>query len=149
AYVNSDGHCFTWEPQGKSGPQPAGDVGAEVNQLAFSPDGHRLACANNDFTVTVWDLTTGQRTHKLKGHLCFVSSVAFSPDGKRLASGSDDWTSRLRDLATGLTTLTLKGHQGRVLTVSFDTDGQQLLSTSEDGMARVWPAPKKEPPSKE
>jgi WD40 repeat protein/serine/threonine protein kinase len=113
-----------------------------VNDLAFSPDGKLLASGNQDFTITVWNIETGQLVHTLQEHMCFVSAVAFSPDGKRLASGSEDWTVKLWDLDTGLSTITLEGHTGRVLNVSFSPDGERLASTSEDGTIRVWQAPR-------
>jgi WD40 repeat protein/serine/threonine protein kinase len=141
-FVTGDGKGWIWAPDGTAKPQSFGDVGTGFNQMAVSPYGKLVAFANDDYTVTVWDVAAKKllHDHPWQGHMCFVSSVAFSPDGKRLASGSEDWTIRIWDIDTGLTTLTLKGHQGRVLTVGFDADGQQLASTSEDGTARIWAA---------
>jgi WD40 repeat protein len=58
----------------------------QVNGVAFSPDGRRLASASPDQTVRVWDAATGQELLTLKGHTSHVNGVAFSPDGRRLAS---------------------------------------------------------------
>ena len=75
----------------------------EVNSVAFSPDGQRLASASRDGTVKVWDVATGQESLTLKGHPLGVRSVAFSPDGRRIAStGVFDglvklWDARLLD----------------------------------------------------
>jgi WD40 repeat protein len=139
AFVIGDGTGLLWKLN-ESQPREIGSVGASINQAVLSSDGKLLALANDDYTVTVWDVTTKRLVHTLKGHMCYVSSVAFTPDGKRLASGSEDWTIRIWELDTGLTTLTLKGHTGRVLSVGFDATGQRLVSTSEDGTARVWEA---------
>ncbi len=78
--------------------------------VAFSPDGHLLAYADNDRSVKVWDATTGRRVHTLHGHSAAAYAVAFSPDGQTLASAGDDKTVKLWDVATGQELLTLKGH---------------------------------------
>jgi WD40 repeat protein len=56
--------------------------------VALSPDG-RLLAASGDY-VMVWDVTTGQELHTLRGHTGLIRSLAFSPDRRRLASGSLD-----------------------------------------------------------
>jgi WD40 repeat protein len=67
--------------------------------LAFSPDCKFLAQARTGHDIVLWDLTTGQETGHLKGHLGDVSALAFSPDGKRLSSGSSDTTALIWNLA--------------------------------------------------
>lgn len=52
-----------------------GHTGA-IMELCFSPDGaHMYTCAT-DTTVAVWDVPTGTRIKKLKGHAGFVNSVS-------------------------------------------------------------------------
>jgi len=68
---------------------------AQVNTVAFSPDGKTLASGSYDNTVRLWDVQTRQELATLKGHDAYVSSVAFSPDGKTLASGGWDNTVKL------------------------------------------------------
>ena len=82
--------------------------------MVFSPDGKRLASANEDQTVKLWDAMTGQEILTLKGHTGDVLSVAFSPDGKRLASASLDGTIKLWDAGTSQEILTIKRTEGQL-----------------------------------
>jgi WD40 repeat protein len=64
--------------------------------VAFSPNGRRLATAESEGTLQLWDATTGQPFGAfLEGHTGPVLGVAFSPDGRRLASAGTDSTVRL------------------------------------------------------
>jgi WD40 repeat protein len=68
-----------------------------VLNIAFSPDGERIATASDDRTVKLWDARTGMETLTLRGHTASTLCVAFSPDGYRLVSGSIDHTARVWD----------------------------------------------------
>lgn len=66
-----------------------------ATDMAFSPDGTRLAIANSIFGIWLYDVETGLELTLLTGHTDSVTSVAFSPDGQTLVSGSFDQTIRL------------------------------------------------------
>ena len=86
------------------------DYKAEVNSIAFSPDGSRIVSGSDDKTVRVWDTLTGQPAlPPLEGHEASVWSVSFSPDGTRIVSGSEDCTARVWDAVTGKLDLLLMG----------------------------------------
>ncbi|MGH7138032.1 MAG: WD40 repeat domain-containing protein, partial [Pirellulales bacterium] len=62
------------------------------HEVAFSPDGERLATACDDGAVRLWDVKTANLLSIFEGGgLC----VAFSPDGKYLASAGNDNLVRL------------------------------------------------------
>lgn len=66
-----------------------------VEDVAFSPDGARLATASFDRTVWLWDSATGDQLLVLHSPIATVSSVSFHPDGTRLASTGPDGTVRV------------------------------------------------------
>jgi WD40 repeat protein len=124
---------------GKARRTLTGPDGADVEGVAFSPDGRLLAMALDDETAVLWDAATGERTAVLKGHDGRVRHVAFAPDGKTLATaGSRDRVVALWDAATGKRLATGEGHTADVSAVLFAPDGKTLLSVGGDGTVRVW-----------
>src|SRR5262249_12821408 len=120
----------------------------QVSDVAFSPDGQRLASAGHNMGEMVKgsDAQTGQELLSLK--VPSADSVAFSPDGKRLAYSSNPWDDtkndwgaaevKVCDAQTGQELLTCKGHTSYIGSVAFSPDGQRLASASVDGTAKVW-----------
>ena len=101
-----------------------------VDSVAFSPDGTRLASGSADKKIILWDTKTGKALQTLEGHKKSVLSVAFSPDGARLASASADHTIILWDAKSGKALQTLEGHKDSVGSVAFSPDGARLASAS-------------------
>ena len=114
---------------------------AEVNSVAFSPDGERLASAGGDGTIKVWNSRTGEVVQTLDANTDFVYSVAFHPDGKHLAAAGADREVRVWDLTTGKTVFTCPGYggayYGTAYGVAFSPDGRRLAAGS-DGAVKIW-----------
>uniref|UniRef100_H3HAX5 Anaphase-promoting complex subunit 4 WD40 domain-containing protein n=1 Tax=Phytophthora ramorum TaxID=164328 RepID=H3HAX5_PHYRM len=62
--------------------------------VAFSPCMRYVATGSEDRAAYIYDIRTGRRLVKLKGHSDVVTSVAFSPLHPQLATGSCDGTVR-------------------------------------------------------
>jgi WD40 repeat protein/serine/threonine protein kinase len=106
--------------------------------VAFGPDGSRIATANTDGTVTLWDAGTGNTIRTYWGHTSTAFSVAFGPDGSRIASAGSDGTVRLWEAETGRELATFRGHRRKVSCVRFHPDGTRLASASADRTVKFW-----------
>ena len=113
-----------------------------VTTVTWSPDGKSLASADDDETVRIWDVSTGQ-CRSLTGHSSYVMSVAWNNDGTKLASGSFDETVRIWSVGSAGTfecESTLSGHSDYVRAVSWSPDGTMIVSGSDDDTIKVWDA---------
>jgi WD40 repeat protein len=105
----------------------------DIFTLVFSPDSRLLATAANispddpEFTVKLWDVTTGQELFTLQGHQDAIHGVAFSPDSRWLASASMDTTVKLWDVQTGQLLHTLQT-QAELFDVAVSPDGSLVAA---------------------
>lgn len=80
---------------GATGKELRKAVGLDVNGLAFSQDGAKLAAAGHDGDVLIVDVASMKTVSVLKGHERTVRSVCFLPGSQVVASASFDMTVRL------------------------------------------------------
>lgn len=114
--------------------------GAELRQLVWSPDGTRLASADEHEMNFVWDPHRGDLVAALEGHTNDVLSLQFSPDGTRIATGSFDETARVWDAANGDLVSVLGSHGDTVGSVTWSPDSSRVATASDDGFVRVFKA---------
>jgi WD40 repeat protein len=60
---------------------------AEVNDLAWFPDGSQIASASSDKTVQIWNTGTGTAVLVYQDATKNAMAVSWSPDGARIAAG--------------------------------------------------------------
>lgn len=86
----------------------------------------------------MWDISSGQCVHTLRGHNDEILDVCYNSTGSRLATASADGTSRVFNTMTGACQSILIGHEGEISKVTFNPQGGRLLTASSDKTARLW-----------
>ncbi|KAB8210423.1 WD40-repeat-containing domain protein [Aspergillus parasiticus] len=113
-----------------------GDHSSAVDRVIFSPDCQRLASIDEDWTITLWDIKSGERLYSLDGGRSWVC-IAFSPSGTKLASSSGNLL-QVWDTTTGTLQQELKGHKNKITAVAFSPDESFIATGSIDAKVRIW-----------
>jgi len=149
ATVGQDNMVRIWDTQtgdlllsfvGHSGEGDAGNFLYGISDVAYSPDGSRLATAGTDGIAKVWDAATGEELLILAGHTDGLHSLAYSPNGRFIATSSDkeDTTVKVWVAQTGEEIYTLEGHPQRVWGLDFSPDSARLATSGWEGVVKVW-----------
>lgn len=67
----------------------------DVNALAYTPDGRRLATVSVDGACTIWDVATSAPVGLVRRHSGACTCVEFIDDGRQLLTSSMDGTVRI------------------------------------------------------
>ncbi|WP_322487610.1 serine/threonine-protein kinase [Chloroflexus sp.] len=103
-------------------------TGSQVRSITFSPDGKWLLAGYDDYTVGVWEASTGEHVTSLRGHESTVRTVAWSPDGKLAATGSDDETVRIWRTDNWQPLQTIQHPGCPIESIGFSPDGRYLAT---------------------
>lgn len=118
-------------------PVPMDHLRAAVNEVAFSPDGGRLAVAAGRHAY-VYDVPGRKQSARLEGHASEVSSVAFAPDGTALATAGMDGAVRVWDVASGRERASYDWGLGKLRGLAFAPDGMTAAVVGDKSKVVVW-----------
>ncbi len=104
----------------------------------LSPGG--LGVATTRGTIAqLWDASTGNLLHTLKGHSSLVTDAEYSPNGLELVTVSDDHMGRIWNVRSGRPLRKLVGHSLPVHFGSYSPDGHWIVTAS-NLAAGLWNA---------
>jgi len=112
-------------------------------QIAFSPDGTRLAVASLDGLPQIVDVNSGEVIQTFPGHTFPAVGLAYSPDGSLLATGNSFtgevivWDIASAEALLTLTTIAADRSYG----LDFSPEGDRLVTAGEEGLITVWEIP--------
>lgn len=109
----------------------------QIRQLAYSPDGGRLAAVGHDGMVTIWNMQKGEPEQRWRAHETSAFSLAFLGQQK-LVTGGGSGEIKLWDLSGPKELQSFVGHDGKVMGLAVSPDGRLLASGAVDKTARIW-----------
>jgi WD40 repeat protein len=134
-----EGKALVWDAAAPLRPPAVlPDPGTSQFALAISQDGHRVAAADQEGTVRLWN-APGRPPQQLPGHQGPVRGLAFSPDGRHLATADNAGAFRLWDLSGRPRAQVMPGTaKGAAFALAFSPDGRRLAGAAEGSPIRIW-----------
>jgi WD40 repeat protein len=119
-----------------------GKHGSYVESIAFSPSGARLASGDNQNTVNVWDVSSGEQLLSLKGDFPKIQesfhTLHWSDDETLIGAGSD--TIYWWEVTTGrvLNRLARPEDAAFFVDATFRQDGHRIAAVAQDNAVYFW-----------
>jgi WD40 repeat protein/serine/threonine protein kinase len=111
-------------------------LGYQVQTLAFSPKGKRLAIGNN--RISFWDPASSELLARLPRRPSLISAMAYSSDGKDVVTGDRNGKIRLWDVLKGEERFVFQGHSSKITSAALSSDGSLLATASYDATVKLW-----------
>ncbi len=123
--------------------RPGVELGAQedpIVDLAWSPDGQRIASLSNAGAVRVWKAESRGESTLLTSTGEGGRALEWSPDGTRILVSSEDWTARLVHVDGLGTPAAFESHKGAILRAGWSPDGTRVFTVSSDDTVNIWTA---------
>ena len=122
-------------------PQYLFDTAGSVSKFTISNDASLVATADDEGTVAVWDIKTGERIHQQSNKFKTITALAFSPDNKKLVFSDTGQNMYYWNLPLDTVTPFEKRHTLTINKIIFLADNQTVVSGGEDFQVMIWDAP--------
>jgi WD40 repeat protein len=116
----------------------------DVVFAAYSPDEKRIVAASGDFTVRVWDASSGKLLQSFKAHESKTSfslySAVLSPDGTQILCSGRDNSFNLWDLNSGRLLRSLGLETNFLRDFALSPKERTVVAGGDDRAVRLWDA---------
>jgi serine/threonine protein kinase/WD40 repeat protein/energy-coupling factor transporter ATP-binding protein EcfA2 len=113
------------------------ELPGEAIDVAYSPNGERIAVMMPKVGIYLWDANVNELMLEIIEVTTLGSGIAFSPNGEYLAGGSSDFGASIWDVDTGEQVMFLP-ETAPITHVAFSEDGRVLATSTKDGKVTVW-----------
>jgi WD40 repeat protein len=104
----------------------SGHALGDVEQIAWSADGKRIATASYGTVAQVRDVESGRLVSVLKGHLREIDRLLWSPDGRYIATAAGDDYTRVWEPETGREIARMEVDEFSAEALAWSPDGARL-----------------------
>ena len=116
-------------------------TGSQPRGLAFSPDGRRIATAQDNGAVRQWDSATGKAVGPhIAGHTDVATAVAYTPNGRTIATAGADNALRLWNADTGAALNPNPAHTAFPASLAVSPDGRVIVTGGDADRIQLWDA---------
>ncbi len=140
AVLSTDG-AMVFHDLDSGRPEARRNLGGSVRDIAFSPDGRKLAVifAADPLKIKICVAPSGEVVREITVRAPCV--LAWEPNGSALAAACEDTRIYLYDTETGRQTGVLTDHTSMGIFTIFQPAGSLLASNGWDGKLRIWRRP--------
>ena len=106
--------------------------------IAWSPDGNKIASSSDDGSMLIWDVMTGTRIGYSQISAQIGLSVVWSPDSTKIVSiGSGGEYATTWDAVTGERLYNTPSHDDTTTSVVWSPDGNKIATSSNDNTIQI------------
>jgi len=146
-YTGTYGGVTFWQTEDTK-PQRHWEYTGSVLAVACSPDGRYMVSGNQDSTLKVWLLKSGEEL-EMTGYATKIRELAWDATGRYLATGGSEvvvvWDCGGKG-PRGKKPTMLVAHEEPLTALTFQHTGKRLASGSADGRVAVWQLDKPKTP---